>query len=216
MPPRKAGDQILVHIGGCKNPLVDSFPKSYLDIISELVEAYIGTRTIKITGGNDAINYLNTRKKKKNIEYISLKHENFVDEISKSAHFVTNGGQTAVLEAFSIGIPTSFLLPMNLSQKALIDTLKSFGLLNKSLNWENYVRVVKDINVLSEKEAISEIISYSINLILDNQSFQILQQDFLSMIETPPDTIGQERFIKYIGTSGAEEIASTIMDKYSN
>ncbi|MEI6553141.1 MAG: hypothetical protein WCO09_01085 [bacterium] len=209
-------DQILIHLGGCKNPLVDVFPKNYLDILTTSLLKVSDQWKIKVTGGAEAMDYLNSiflLDKKNKVDALSLNHDEFVRELDRSQHFVTTAGQTATLEAFALGIPTSFLLPMNLSQLALTDLLSQHNACPQHLRWDCYSTTKTNIP-LTEKDAI-----VSFNGLVDTikegkEICKKLEDDIARLIETVPDIDGQRLFIEKIGIGGAAVIREILTQKW--
>jgi hypothetical protein len=210
-------DKILVHIGGCKNPLTEVFPKYYLDILAKGLSNISNADKVTITGGVEAIEYLKSLllEDKSKIKAVSLKHHEFIHELSESKHFITTAGQTATLEALALGIPTSFLLPTNLSQLALTNVLAEYNAAPQALYWDSYFPEKIDIAMLSEKEAIVQFNKYAENIKNDQKLNQTLVLDLLNIINTIPNQKGQSEFIKHIGVSGANAIKDILCAKWN-
>lgn len=204
--------QTLIHLGGCKNPFVETLPKMYLDILAEALSALNPSENIKIVGGAEAVGYL--RKLGVPFKVVSLKHDDFIHELSNTLHFITTAGQTATLEAFALGIPVSFLLPMNLSQLALTEVLSECNASDSQLEWSSYVEGANDLSSLTEREAIAKLSEYAGILKDDDKKRRAYQEDFLSMLERRPDNRGQQNFIKSVGVNGKEEIVDALIEKW--
>lgn len=207
-------NKILIHIGGCKNPLTDIFPKYYLDILANSLSNFFDADKIIVTGGAEAIEYLKSKLIKNKIKIVSLKHHEFIQELSKSKHFITTAGQTATLEAFALGIPTSFLMPMNLSQLALTNILSEYNAAPQSLSWNSYYSEETDPTSLSEKDAIIEFSKYAEKIYKDKQIQTRLENDIRRMIASIPDQREQIGFIKYLGKNGADTIVDILTKKW--
>lgn len=207
-------NQILIHIGGCRNPLTDIFPKYYLDILANSLANFPQSDKIIVTGGFEAIEYLKSKLIKTKIKIVSLKHHEFIQELSKSKHFITTAGQTATLEAFALGAPTSFLMPMNLSQLALTKILDQHNAAPQYLSWDSYCSEETDPTSLNEKDAIIEFSKYAEKIYKDKQIQTQLENDIKKMIASIPDQRGQIEFIKYLGKNGAETIIDILTKKW--
>lgn len=205
--------QILVHLGGCKNPLTDVFPKTYLDLLSVPLSAAASKYEIKILGGESAMVYL--RKLNQNLKAETVEHDEFIKELDRSAHFITTAGQTAVLEAFALGVPTSFLPPMNLSQMALTDFLGDFGASKEQLRWSNYVDETKSLFHLDEKNAIIKFSEYADLISRDAVKKGNYHADILNMFTTIPGNEEQEKFIQYVGTDGARQVVDILVARWN-
>lgn len=213
-PNVERGEQILIHIGGCENPLVSEFPSAYLDITLKLAQSLPTSQKLVITGGKSAIEYLLQKKTGANISCVNLLHDEFIEELSRSSLFLTTAGQTATLEAFSIGVPTQFLLPMNSSQRGLTEKLKNLGIILKCLDWKEYVEMKIDLENADEKAAIQIFQQSAKDLLQDAESLARLSRDFKTMVFSSKDTVRQNAFIRSFGIRGAEQIADFIIDTY--
>jgi len=207
--------QILIHIGGCKNPLDNTFPKYYLDILTGSLSNLSDIDKILITGGSEAIEYLKSKLPKNRMRMASLRHHEFIQELSKSKHLITTAGQTATLEAFALGIPTSFLMPMNLSQLALVEILDQYNAAPQSLSWSSYCPGERDPASLNEKDAIIESSKCAEKIYRDKQIRARLEGTIRRMIVSIPDQRGQKEFIKYLGKDGADVIVDTLIKKWN-
>ena len=209
-------NQILIHIGGCKNPLDNTFPKYYLNILADsLSNLFDGIDKILVTGGSEAIEYLKSKLIKNKIKIVSLKHHEFIQELSKSKHFITTAGQTATLEAFALDVPTSFLMPMNLSQLALTEILNQHNAAPQSLFWGSYCPEETDPTSLNEKDAIIELNKYAEKIYKDKKIRARLESDIRGMIVSIPDQKGQREFIKRLGKNGADTIVDILTKKWN-
>lgn len=209
-------DQILIHIGGCKNSLTDFFPKYYIEILANSLYQCLDAKIV-VTGGLEAIEFLKSLLKKyeKNrIICLSLKHGDFIRELSKSFHFISTAGQTATLEAFALGIPTSFLLPMNLSQLALTEVLDKYSAASQKVYWDSYFSKKIDLSLLDEKNAILKLNEYAKNIYNNQNLNKKLIFDLVNIINNIPDKNGQEKFIDHVGTTGANAIRDILIKKW--
>lgn len=213
----KKQNQTLIHIGGCKNPLTEVFPKHYLDILADGLSRIYYTDKIIVTGGSEAIKYLKSLLviNRNKITAVSLKHHEFIHELSKSKHFFTTAGQTATLEAFALGIPTSFLLPMNLSQLALTNVLAKYNAAPQTLYWNSYLPWKIDIATLNEKDAIAQFSKCAESIKNNKELNYKLNLDLENIIKKIPTHKNQTDFIKNIGTSGACVIVDILIKKWN-
>jgi len=205
--------QTLIHLGGCKNPLTDIFPKTYLDLLSVPLSDAASKYEIKILGGESVVSYL--RKLNPSLKAGSVEHDEFIKELDQSAHFITTAGQTAALEAFALGVPTSFLLPINLSQMALTEFLGNFGASKEQLRWSDYVDEAEPLLHLSEKEAIIKFSKYADLISRNAIKKKNYQTDILSMLATIPGDEEQKKFIKYVGIDGAKQVIDILSSRWN-
>lgn len=207
-------DFVLVHIGGCVNPLTDDFPYDYLFVLAEALNCKFTFR-IKVAGSTKAIEYLKTLVMNDAVELVTLRHEQFVQVLSEASHFVTTPGQTATLEAFESETPVSFLLPMNLSQSMLINILSKFNAAPSSLHWKNYLQSNFDLHGLNEKEVITMIIGISKNIKEDKNARQQIKRDLVHLINHVPSIVGQRKFIDSVGVQGADFMVDYLIKKWN-
>lgn len=205
---------ILIHLGGCKNPLTDIFPYDYLDLISDVINHKDDRLKIKIAGGMDALDYLKKKITNKAVIFLPNEHNEFVKHLSVTKHFITTAGQTATLEAFCLGVPTSFIPPMNLSQLALMDLLRVYDAIPQSIFWSDLVDLKTDLRYLSEKEAILEFNALA-KKVKSNKDASI---GFISklekIIDQAPNNEGQSKFISEVGINGASKICDILIDNW--
>jgi len=202
-------DTRLIYIGGCKNPLTD-VPINYLDLCSSVVEfALLNGIKLELATDDSSVEYLKKNTIVSNIVR-KYKHEEFMVKLTNINRFITNGGQTATLEAYSVGTPTSFFLPINLSQYSLIQKLNLFNK-QRYLDWAKYVLIPTDILNYKEKDAILFFDRMSLKILSDKSQFSILCNDFIKNLEE--NNYEEERsFLKELGTNGSEDIF-TILKK---
>lgn len=155
------------------------------------------------------------RKLNQNLKAETVEHDEFIKELDRSAHFITTAGQTAVLEAFALGVPTSFLPPMNLSQMALTDFLGDFGASKEQLRWSNYVDETKSLFHLDEKNAIIKFSEYADLISRDAVKKGNYHADILNMFTTIPGNEEQEKFIQYVGTDGARQVVDILVARWN-
>lgn len=200
-------DKIVVHIGGCENPLTNTIPTAYLSLLAGALNAYTRERRILVTGGVRAIEYLRVRISAPRVECRSLIHDDFLAEVSSAKMFLTTAGMTASLEAFSMGVPVAFLPPTNLSQYALVQLLRPYGAAPAAVLWSDYTSISEDIGSLNEKEAISTFDEIASAVDNNEESRASFQKDMLRSFDATIDTEGQREFIQSVGTNGADVIA---------
>ena len=212
----KEAGRLMIHIGGAKYPYSNDVPSAYLNLMAKgLNEAGEGLDSIIFASGMDAISYLKQSVFNKKALLISLPKDKFIQELGRSEHVMTTAGVSSTLESFSLDIPTSFLLPLNLSQVALADILSERGCFDSCLKWEDYVDVDKDLRDMTEKDAISEINRYAEIIDKDEKLSRKFVKDFVGMTKTIPDRSEQTKLIKSIGESGADEIVEILTQKWS-
>ncbi len=208
-------DGILLYIGGCKNPMLP-IPLHYLDLIATLIEKnqhFISGRA-KIATDLESKMYI-LRKHPTLISCVdTYKHRDFLARLSSADHFITNGGQTATIEAFGIGTPVSFFLPMNLSQMALSGILQTFGALPSRMAWGDYADISKNIQSMNEKQGMLLLDNLAKKILSDRACFEKVKADFDNLISRIPDTKKQTEFLAAMGTSGCEDIFRSLQTNW--
>lgn len=201
----------LMYIGGCKNPLTE-LPYSYLDLIGKLIESADTHSSFELSIDEDSQKYLSRYPKilKKVKRY---HHDEFINKLSQTKMFISNGGQTATIEAMSTQTPTSFFLPINLSQFALIKKLSSQSNNDHCLNWNDYINLPKNINNLSEKDALIILEQKSKELLNNNILFNKLLFDFQKLLESNIN-ITNSSYLANLGKTGTKDIYSLLRKKW--
>ena len=69
------------------------------------------------------------------VDYASLAHEAFVDELSRAEVFLSHPGLYAAFEAMLGGVPTAFLPPSNYTQILQLRHYRTAGLADMSFSW---------------------------------------------------------------------------------
>ncbi len=212
----KKNRKLTIHIGGAKYPLFDGIPYSYLNLIAKGLNALkTNFDEILFVAGTEAIDYLKQKVTNNKIVLTSLPKNEFIHELEESAHMLTTAGVSSTLESFALDVPTSFLLPLNLSHIALIDMLKDQGLNPQCLEWANYVEVSNKLRDMDEKEGLIEIDTYA-RIVDSNEDLgKKYIDDFIQMAESIPNNLKQKELIKYMGESGADEIVDILIKKWN-
>jgi hypothetical protein len=215
-PTTRKINKLTIHIGGAKYPLLNEIPFSYLNLISKGLNALkTNFNNILFVAGTEAINYLKQKVTNEKILLVSLPKDKFICELEQSTHMLTTAGVSSTLESFALNVPTSFLLPLNLSQVALIDMLKEQGLNPQCLEWDNYTKVNNKLRDMTEKEALVEIDRYAKTLDYDDNLSKKFMQDFIQIAESIPENSKQKELIEYMGKSGANEIVDILAKKWA-
>ncbi len=204
VPISKTRNGITFYIGGCKNPLTP-LPHSYLDLTAKLLNHAI-TKSVQLTivTDNESSLYLSKYKSLTN-KIKSYDHLGFLKKISESILFVSNGGQTASMEAVTLNTSLAYFLPVNLSQQALVTRITSVDLSYPALKWENYVSVPKELHNYSEKDAISFFDLTSKIILLNDQILEKLKKDFIKII-LPSKQVLKPALLSEIGSTGAKDL----------
>lgn len=211
-------NQLIVHIGGAKYPLMDHLPYQYLNLISKglnSIKAGEPFKRILVVGGAESVNYLRQKVTNMDITLCSLPQDKFINELERSSHLLTTAGVSSTLESFSLNVPTSFLLPLNLSQIALTDVLEKHGAYVQGLGWQKYLKINNNLRSISEKEALVEIDNYA-RIIDENEELsKRFVNDFLAIAKSIPKNEGQRKIIEYMGNSGGKEIVDILVREWN-
>lgn len=197
---------VLVHLGGGENPLLAGWPQDWLKIIMLSLQG-ITDQKIIVCGGIKMISYLNNRKLPKNISCRVLDHRQFLKTLAQADRLVTPGGQTATLEAMSLGVPVSFLPSYNLSQAALQFLARQEFAAPLRCDWQDLGLVTPS---KKEKQAMQIYQSYAQRVLRKEWWRQEMIDNIRALIMVRADFQGQKKFIQRLGTTGAKEIAQTL------
>jgi hypothetical protein len=209
----KKGD-VIFYIGGCNNTLAP-LPENYLDLVSSLFELFFKNNNKEIIIACDAISAAYYRKKTNQFfKHVRVyDHEDFINKLESSSNFITNGGQTAVIEALSVKTPTSFFLPINLSQAALIKNIRDIEGYQDIICWEKYIELPEDFYQYNEKEAII-FLNQKAHLILNNKLlFAKLFDDFRLLILKEKSFAGNS-YLSSVGKTGAMDMYKILAKKW--
>lgn len=215
LPKWSPQGKVVVHLGGGENPLTNVLPYGYLRLLASLLNALPHGYVCHVTGGSRAMEFLRRHISHSGCVFGSYQRSAFLSLLSSASHFVTTAGQCATLEAFAMGVPTSFLLPSNLSQQALTDILKPHKAAPQVLEWEEYVSVPEYYTTLSERAAIELIETFSKDTLANAGAMSRLRSDFVSMMGSVPSAIHQHMFVTLLGDQGSKEIVEGLRDVWS-
>lgn len=202
---------LLINIGGCENPLTQTLPISFLNILAVFLNT-IERKTV-VAGGTSAINYLKNRVKK-SVICTTLSRSEMNKMLKYSSLFMTTPGLNATLEAFYYNIPTVFLMPTNLSQWKNLNTFMKYDCANYSVRWEDIINKDLELNNMTEKNAIiylDQIAKLSDEeMQIKNKAVSMLN----SLLNSSPKIRSQSTFIQMLGTDGAEKITQILKQKW--
>lgn len=212
----KKKNQMIIHIGGAKYPF-GGIPVNYLDLLAAALDGFGRGKAyerVLCVGGSEAIEYLRSKCVNKNIFLASLPNDEFIREMSESAHMFTTAGITATLESVNQQVPVSFLPPINLSQFALTQLLEDRGLCPKFMRWDNYVSVRGDLADMTEKNAIKEFAECAKKTFSTPGIKAKFIDDFAVGARTIPDNSKQLARVGNTGKSGAREISDILIKEW--
>lgn len=200
----------LLHIGGAKNPYT-GLQIIYLDLLAAMINNVNFDENVLLTGGKDAIEYLKIKINNKNVQLKSLAKEEFNWILQNAEHFITTPGLTACMESFNYKIPTSFLLPWNLSQWKILKIFQDNGISQSSITWEKlFNKNFENILNLDEQNAMPKINETIETAMKDNSLLSSLIKNLQYTLSNIPEINRQNKFIKYTGHNGAEEIINKL------
>ncbi len=203
--------KILAHIGGFETPFIKELSKSYLLLLSEVLNTQNLDIEIIVTGGSRALSYLKVFVKRPNVEIVTLERNNFLNLLNSVSHFITTPGLTSSLEAFYLLTPTSFILPSNLSQWHQLKFFQSYGVAVRKLEWEDYLSFDHDFYNLTEKEAIPMFYELA-DILYKNKTKKVLfTNNAVSMLQSIPDNTKQKAYIDKIGINGAKFVVEDLL-----
>lgn len=127
---------LLVHLGGCRNPLLS--PTAYQSYVNLMLtglatalagEAGAGVQQVTVCGNEELLRAASPVDWPEHLRVHTgfLPHEEFLRELRRCEQLFTTPGLTATLEALALGVPCRFLLPHNYSQQRIVTHYKAMG-----------------------------------------------------------------------------------------
>lgn len=202
---------ILIHIGGFKNPFQDKMSYSYLNLLLEALSQNSFGKEIIVSGGSEAIDYMEKNFEGRNVRFQTLRRDEFVKYLNNASRFVTTSGLTATLEAFALKTPTSFIPPTNLSQWKILKLLVKQGCAESKIEWDDVLNYETDFDLLSEKDAIPEFHKMAEQVYEDMTARANFSRLVSNLLTKPVDAQKQTDFISSLGTSGSRIIAEDLL-----
>ncbi len=210
---------LLIHIGGAKYPVINGIVKNYLRLLSYGLNALARDNrydVIYFVSSVDSVEYINTLITPSDVLKIGvMTRDTYLSTLNSCKNFLTTAGVSSTLEALYARKPTSFLLPINLSQMALTDFFESKGFETHKQIWEKFVSLGDNIRNMTEKEGIVRIEQYSADIVSSPILLQKYIDDFKLLSNTVPDTSNLNDIITYMGNSGSEEMFAILKNKWS-
>lgn len=196
----------LVNLGGGENPLNFDIPRIWLKIIALSLKE-IKDRKILVSGSEKMIKNLIKFKLPTNIICQSLTHSQFIKALKRADRLVTPGGQMATTEAMSLGVPVCFLPSYNLSQAIFQIKARQEFAAPLRCDWQD---IGLEVPRVDEKKAIIIYDKYAKLVLERNWWQQEIVYNIKNLFILTSNFSGQQKFIRRIGTNGAEEIAKEL------
>ena len=206
---------VLFRIGGFKNPFQDKMSFAYLNLLVDSFSSFKQETKVVVTGGKDAITYMNSRISNNNFSFCTLGRNEFLQHLNKSSHFVTTSGLTATLEAFALRAPTSFIPPTNLSQLNILKLMSDRGCADSRMDWSSIIGSEINFDDLSEIEAVPIFNRVAEKAFNNKTSHDCFVMDLNSLLTNIPDSTKQTDFIKDAGINGSETIVADLLPQFS-
>lgn len=216
LPERTNSDgSMIVHFGGGENPLQDQICEEYYALFGEALESLDHSGEIIVTGGKKCLDVVEKYVSRSSITFKTLPKDVFLQKLAQCSHFFTTSGLNATMEAFAMGVPTSFLLPSNLSQWKLLLALQEAGAADNALMWNTYFPEYKLRDGITERENIKEIHGLARDMYGNNDLKAQFKDDFAKVLQAIPDVAGQHAFSQLMGTGGAEKTVEILREKWN-
>ena len=210
----KAGS-ILIHFGGGENPLQSEISQEYYALIGKALQKITWRGNITVAGGTGCIRIIAEHAHRDDIMFKTFTKDLFLQKLAEAGHFITTSGINATMEAFAIGVPTSFMLPSNLSQWKLLSHLIAFGAADSCLQWETYFPEYHIKVGISEKENIEDIHVLAQRMYKDQTIGQRFIEDVSKLVSQVPVTPWQQAFAEMLGTNGAEKTVAILRKNWN-
>ncbi len=216
-------NQLLIALGGLRSKLIiPGENTNYPHIIGEILSVSLSSHTFdKVVVVGDAEAMLSSRYHWKipRATYLTLSHEDFLLELSKSSLLLTSPGLTTIYEAFSYGIPTIFLPPQNFSQFLILNFLKDAGVAPYCIRWEDFYPELEIYLGLPEAEGVQRILLCIASFQNDKRSQQ-KAIDYLSTIFQKDNwqvmARQQSGFVEKMGSNGSLAIADDLVKRFGS
>ncbi|PIZ59465.1 hypothetical protein COY20_01920 [Candidatus Shapirobacteria bacterium CG_4_10_14_0_2_um_filter_40_12] len=202
---------VLFHVGGFINPFQDKMLFAYLNLLTDSFKNFEPTKEVVVTGGNDAVSYMESKVKNSNFRFYTLERDEFLKQLNNTSHFITTSGLTATLEAFALRTPTSFIPPTNLSQWNILKLLTRKSCADSKIEWADILSHETDFEGLSEKEAIPkfhQMAEEGYNNVKNHDKFIYNLNNLITSI---PSRNKQTEFIESTGTNGSKVIVQDLI-----
>jgi nucleoside 2-deoxyribosyltransferase len=125
----------LVHLGGCRNPLLPG--DAYAEYVKNMVDGFVlaladdridgRIRSATVCGNPELLSRIRASRDPR-VTISFLPRQAFAGELRRAEMLLTSPGLTSTLEALSLGVPCSFLLPHNFSQYRIDEAYRNAGL----------------------------------------------------------------------------------------
>jgi len=198
----------LVNVGGVSSPYGSSETSAYTELVLPPVVAALRENGYEVHVTGRVPKTLSRRLDVPDTTVVS--HREFLDLLRKAAVLVTSPGMTAMLEAGSIGIPTTLLPPQNLSQVLNVEQVTRFGR-GSVMSWppntidRNQLELFRQ---LGEGPSV-EYIHSAIESLRGNASAETHLRKSASTAAASADTWLAD-YTSALGTSGATQIAAHV------
>jgi len=203
--------KIIINIGGSKNPLVKGIPKDYLNLLAKIINKLkFGDADVYIGGGKEALTFLKSKLvKPENFTIKSFPHEEFLKLHASCDCFITLSGTNATFMSFTLGIPTTFLLPQLLAHWKLSFLIQDQNV-NEPLMWEDYFNIDKKMYSLTEYDVVPYTEKLSRELIADSKKFELVTDQIQHDLDFDKDVKKQTDYMKRIGINGEDFVANVL------
>jgi hypothetical protein len=201
----------LFHIGGFKNPFQDKLSYSFLNLLVDSFQKCKVKEKIIVTGGHDAIMFMEDKVKKSNYRFCTFGRDEFLNNLNSASHFITTSGLTATLEAFALRTPTSFMPPTNLSQWKILKLLTAINCADSRIDWQDVLGYEINFEDMTEIEAVPLFHRLATEAETDINSHSKFVTLINQLMTATPDISSQTGLIKSAGIDGSTTIVKDIV-----
>ena len=203
---------LLVGLGGqisklTKPGINTQYPTFVISQVVNVLKKPLRFKHILVTGPKSVIDDLRILFSKfSHIEFASLSHGQFLNELSRCELFLSHPGLYAPFEAMMSGVPTGFLPPSNYTQILQLRHFRRNGIADYSYSWEDTFKNEIPAN-LPETEGVAKVleqIRYATNSPDASEDLQENINRFIDLATEELKLLGskqQEQVVKY-GTEG--------------
>ena len=187
------------------------------DLLIRVLEKSNTFDRVLVTGGASAIADLEKHFTTETVEFVSLGHDAYLQELISSRLVLGIPGLAIPLEAFAYHVPILFLPPLNYSQVLQLRRFQSAAAADYALSWDDLIPDTAIQEGLNEEVGIAQVLScircaeederIHARLLNGLEQMLLLNQDELKEVQH-----AQSSYFANLGSNGAPTIAQIISD----
>jgi hypothetical protein len=202
----------LVNFGGLDSWLMpddvrDAYTRAMCEVVTTALQDH-GQWTGVFVGGAAAIARLEGKRTEANVRFATLSRERYARELSAAGVFITAAGLRATYEAFRGVVPTTFLVPQNLSQELTIRHLAESAANARAIGWRD-IYGLERLEIEPQSTSCARINEAILRFAQDSDARAATVRQLAAFLADPHAvTSNQSRFFADLGEPGAASVAS--------